>query len=61
VATAQFGGGIDVRAPLKLPFPLSLRSEVRDYYTLETPNFGVPVQGSGQHNVVLSGGFVVRF
>ena len=61
VATAQFGGGIDVRTALKLPFPLSLRGEVRDYYTLETPNFGLPVRRSGQHNVVLSGGFVVRF
>lgn len=61
VATAQFGGGIDVRAPLKLPFPLSLRGEVRDYYTLETPNFGLPVPRSGQHNLVLAGGVVVRF
>ena len=61
VATAQFGGGIDVRTPLRLPLPIGLRGEARDYYTLETPNFGVPVQRSGQHNVVLSGGFVVRF
>jgi hypothetical protein len=61
VATAQLGGGIDVRTPLKRPLPISLRAEVRDYYTLVTPNFGVPVQRSGQHNVVLSGGFAVRF
>ena len=61
VATAQFGGGIDVRIPLKRPLPTSLRGEVRDYYTLQAPNFGIPVQRSEQHNVLVSGGFVVRF
>jgi hypothetical protein len=35
VGTAQFGGGIDVRTRLKLLFPIGLRGEVRDYYTLE--------------------------
>jgi hypothetical protein len=61
VTTAQFGGGIDVRTPLKLLFPISLRGEVRDYYTSETPSFGVPMQRTGQHNVLLSGGFSVHF
>jgi hypothetical protein len=61
VATAQFGGGIDIRTPLKLLFPISLRGEGRDFYTLETARFGVPLQRAGQHNVVLSGGFVVHF
>jgi hypothetical protein len=61
VATAQVGAGIDVRTSLRLPLPISLRGDVRDYYTLETRSFGVPVQRSGQHNAVLSGGFVVRF
>ena len=28
VATAQLGGGIDIRAPLKLLFPIGLRGEV---------------------------------
>ncbi len=37
VGTAQFGGGIDVRTRLKLLFPIGLRVEVRDYYTLKTP------------------------
>jgi hypothetical protein len=60
VATAQFGGGIDVRTPLKLLFPIGLRGEVRDYYTLEMPSVGVLVQRSQQHNVVVSGGLVVR-
>lgn len=61
VATAQFGGGIDVRAPLRLLFPVRLRGEVRDFYTFGTPSFGVPVQRSEQHNVVVSGGLVIRF
>ncbi len=37
VGTAQVGGGIDVRTRLKLLFPIGLRGEVRDYYTLKTP------------------------
>jgi len=61
VATAQFGGGIDVRTRLKLLFPIGVRGDVRDFYTLETPSFGVPVQRSEQHTVVVSGGLVVHF
>lgn len=34
VATAQFGGGIDVRTRLKLQFPIGIRGEFRDFYTL---------------------------
>jgi hypothetical protein len=37
VATAQFGGGIDVRTRPKLLFPICLRGEVRDFYTLRRP------------------------
>jgi len=61
VATAQFGGGIDVRTRLKLRFPIGFRGEVRDFYTLKTPSFGVPVQRTQQHNVVVSRGLVVHF
>ena len=61
VATAQFGGGIDVRTRLKLLFPIGCRGEFRDFYTLGKPSFGVPVQRSGQHNLVVSGGLVVHF
>jgi hypothetical protein len=61
VATAQFGGSIDVRTRLKLLFPIGFRGEVRDFYTLNTPSFGVPVQGTQQHNVVVSGGLVVHY
>jgi hypothetical protein len=34
VATAQFGGGIDVRTRLKLLFPIGFRGKFRDFYTL---------------------------
>jgi hypothetical protein len=61
VATAQFGGGIDVRTRLKLVFPVGLRGEFRDFYTLGNPSFGVPVQRSEQHNLVISGGLVLHF
>lgn len=61
VATAQFGGGIDVRTRLKVLFPIGFRGEVRDFYTLGNPSFGVPVQRSGQHNLVVSGGLLVHF
>jgi len=53
--------GIDVRTRLKLLFPIGLRGEGRDYYTLKTPRFGVPIQRRKQHNVVVSAGLVVHF
>jgi hypothetical protein len=61
VATAQFGGGIDVRTPLKLLFPIGLRGEVSGLLHLKTPSFGVPAERTQQHNVVVSGGLVVHF
>ena len=39
MATAQFGGGIDVRTQLKLLFPIGFRGEFRDFYTLGNPSF----------------------
>jgi hypothetical protein len=60
-AAAQFGGGIDIRTPIHILFPIGLRAEVRDYYTIDTPNFGSSVTRGGQHNVVAAGGFTVRF
>jgi hypothetical protein len=57
----QFGGGVDVRTPIKLLLPISLRGEVRDYYSVSNPTFGTSVQGGGQHNVVASGGMVLFF
>ena len=58
VATAQFGGGIDVRTRLKLPFPIGFRGEFPDLY--RNPSFGFPVQRAEQHNLVVSGGLVVH-
>jgi opacity protein-like surface antigen len=52
----DFGGGIDA----KLWRLVGLRFDLRDYYT-GNPSFNAPVAGSGQHNFVTSGGFVLRF
>ena len=59
--TAQFGGGVDFRTGLRVLFPITLRGEVRDYYTVRSPRFGTSVQNSGQHNVVAAGGIVLNF
>ena len=56
----NFGGGIDVGTRVKLVFPIGLRGEFRDFYTLGNPSFGVPVQRSEQHNLVVSGGLVLH-
>ena len=60
-ATAQFGGGVDFRTPLRILFPISLRAEIRDFHALDTPAFGVPVGHSTQDNIITSGGFVIHF
>ena len=57
----QWGAGADFKTPLKLVFPISLRGEVRDFYTLDTLNFNDPVMRTTQHNVVAGGGFFWRF
>lgn len=59
--TAQFGGGVDLRTPIHILFPISLRGELRDFYTVANPRFGTAIQNSGQHNLVASGGFVIHF
>lgn len=61
IGTVQFGGGVDIRTPIRILFPIGLRAEVRDYYTLSAPSFGVPIHDNGQHNVVAAGGIVIRF
>ena len=50
------GGGVDVRVWRWL----ALRGEVRDFYS-GNPSYNVAVSGSRQHNIVASGGFVLRF
>lgn len=58
--TLQFGAGVDVRTGIEILVPISLRGEVRDFYTLKSPFFATPVDG-GQHNIVAAGGFVIHF
>jgi hypothetical protein len=60
-STAQFGAGVDLRTGLKIIFPIRLRGEVRDFYTVSSPAFGIPMNGPGQHNVQASGGIVLSF
>jgi len=55
-AAVAFGGGVDVRGFGWLGF----RAEVRDVYT-GPRNFSLSTPGDRVHNVVASGGFVVRF
>jgi len=52
----QFGVGADY----KILAHISLRGELRDFYTV-SPKFNVPVSGSGQFNLVAGGGIVLRF
>ena len=52
----QWGGGIDVRARRWLGF----RGEIRDVYS-GARNFSIATPHSALHNVVASGGFVLRF
>jgi hypothetical protein len=59
--TAQFGGGVDIRTPLQLLFPISLRAELRDYYAMDAANYGTALRQQGQHNIVPAGGFVIHF
>ena len=54
--TFTFGGGVD----FKVRNWLALRGEVRDFYS-GSPVYNVPSAGGRQHNVVVSGGFVIRF
>jgi hypothetical protein len=60
-AALQFGGGVDVRTKIRVLKPIGLRAEVRDFYSLETPNFTSAIVAERQHNVVVSGGLILRF
>jgi len=57
----QFGGGLDFKTPLHILFPIGFRAELRDFYTLDTPNFITTVRENHQHNVIASGGLVLRW
>jgi len=54
-AHAMFGGGVDIR----IWRWITARGEVRDFYS-GSPDYNVPVSGR-QHNVAVSGGFVLSF
>ena len=54
--TFDFGGGVDVHVWRWL----ALRGEARDFYS-GSPGYNLPAISGGQHNVAISGGFVVRF
>jgi opacity protein-like surface antigen len=49
-----YGGGVDINVVGRL----SLRGEVRDFYS-GSPAYNVPSLTGGQRNVVVSGGFVI--
>jgi opacity protein-like surface antigen len=51
-----YGGGVDIRV-WRL---VALRGEIRDFVS-GNPHFNVGVSGSRQHNIITSGGIVVRF
>lgn len=52
----SFGGGVD----FKFWRFVGLRAEVRDFYS-GSPAYNLPSIRGGQHNVVASGGLVLRF
>jgi hypothetical protein len=54
--TVAFGGGVDA----KLWRFIGVRAEVRDFYS-GNPSFNVEPSSSRQHNLVIGGGFVLRF
>jgi hypothetical protein len=56
----QFGGGVDIRTPIRIFFPVSLRLELRDYYAVNAANYGTSLRQQGQHDLVLAGGFVIH-
>jgi hypothetical protein len=57
----QLGGGVDIRTPIKVFRLIGLRGEVRDFYSFDTLDFATPIRGAHQHNVIVSGGFIVKF
>jgi opacity protein-like surface antigen len=60
-AALQWGAGVDYKTSLKVFFPISLRGEIRDFYTLDTLNFNNAITNNRQHNVAIGGGFFWRF
>jgi hypothetical protein len=60
VGTLQWGGGVDIKTPMKIIFPINLRVEVRDFYTFDSLNFNTG-RGTNQHNINVAGGLLLRW
>jgi hypothetical protein len=59
--TLVYGGGIDTRTLFRVfRIPIGFRGEVRDFYS-GSPNYGQTVKGDLQHNVVFTGGLLIKF
>ncbi len=57
----EFGGGIDTGTVHHIfRVPIGFRLEARDFYG-GRPNYNLPISGSMQHNVVFTGGLLIRF
>ena len=56
-----YGAGVDTRTILRVfHIPIGFRAEVRDFYSA-SPNYSQPVKGDLQHNVVFTGGLLIKF
>lgn len=56
-----YGGGVDTQPLVHvLRIPIGLRVEVRDFYS-GSPNYNQTVRGDLQHNVVFTGGLLIKF
>ena len=57
-----YGGGVDVRVPEGIPLSrfIGLRGEIRDFVS-GNPAYNLPQISGAQHNVVVGGGFVIKW
>lgn len=59
--TLVFGVGVDTRPALRVfRVPIGFRAEVRDFYS-GVPKYNQTVDANLQHNVVVTGGLLIRF
>jgi len=59
--TLVYGGGLDTRPVVRLwRIPIGFRAEVRDFYS-GSPNYDQAGKGGLQHNVVFTGGLLIKF
>lgn len=60
-AALQIGGGVDIKTPIKVLVPVTLRAELRDFYSFDAQRINARLDRTGQHGVVASGGIVLRW